>query len=136
MSTSLPTNLPVALRTARRQFDRWRRRQPKRTRLPEELWQKAVALAGKHGRNKTASALGLKYHSLKKRIEATATGVSKSEKARSEFMELLPSSMAIPSIECTIELEDGGGTTVRMHVKGARIADLVSFACGFRSGRA
>jgi len=71
MKTRQPANLPTALSTARCQFDRWRSRQPQRTRLPEELWRKAVVLARKHGLNKTASALGLKYYSLKKRIEAT-----------------------------------------------------------------
>jgi hypothetical protein len=32
-------------------------------------------------------------------------------------------------------LEDEGGTTMRMHVRGARMADLASFARGFRSSR-
>jgi len=54
-----------------------------------------------------------------------------------EFLELLPSPpVTTPSIECTIELEDGSGTTMRMHVKGARMADLASFAHGFRGSRA
>jgi len=109
---------------------------PNGPRLPEELWRKAAALARKHGLNKTASALGLKYDSLKKRIEAKATGVSKSEKVPCEFVELLPSPMIAPSLECTIEVQDGGGTTVRIHVKGVRMADLVSFASAFRSPRA
>lgn len=107
----------------------------KRTRLPKELWQQAVALAKEHGLNKTARALGLKYYSLKKHLEATATDESKPAEARREFMELLPTPVASPSIECTIELEDGSGATMRMHVKGARMADLASFACVFRSGR-
>ena len=135
MSTSPPTNLPVALRTARRQFDRWRSRHRPRARLPEELWHKAVTLARRHGLNKTASALGLKYYSLKKRIEAKATGLSKSEEIPCEFVELLPSPMTVPSIECTIELDDGCGATVRMHVKGIRMVDLASFASAWRSAR-
>ena len=69
MITRQPANIPIALSTARRQFDRWRSRQSsKRARLPEELWQKAVALAREHGLNKTACALGLKYHSLKSKV--------------------------------------------------------------------
>jgi len=135
MSTSEATNLPVALRTARRQFDRWRTRHRPRARLPEELWRKAAGLARKHGLNKTARALGLKYYSLKKRMEAKAARLSKSEKGPCEFVELLPSPMTAPSLECTIEWQDGSGTTVRMHVKGARMADLVSFASAFGSRR-
>ena len=138
MSTKQPANIPIALSTARRQFDHWRSQQPnKRTRLPKEFWQQAVALAKEHGLNKTARALGLKYYALKKHLEATATDESKQAEARREFLELLPSPVTTsPSIECTIELEDGSGTTMRMHIKGARMADLASFACGFRSSRA
>ena len=136
MSTREPANIPMALSRARRQFDRWRRRQRnKRARLPEDLWQKAAALAHKHGLNKTARALGLKYDSLKKHLEATATDPSEPGGTQCGFLELLPSPVTTPSIECTIELDDGGGTTIRMHVRGARMADLASFARGFRSSR-
>ena len=63
MSTIQPANIPVALSTARRQLDHWRsRHRRKRARLPQELWQKAVALARQHGLNKTARALGLNYY--------------------------------------------------------------------------
>jgi hypothetical protein len=136
MSTRQPANIPAALSTARHQLDRWRSRQPnKRARLPEDLWQNAVALVRTHGLNKTARALGLKYESLKKHLQATATDPSEPGGTQCEFLELLPSPVTSPSIECTIELEDGDGTTVRMHVRGARMADLASFARGFRSSR-
>jgi len=136
MSTRQPANIPMALSRARRQFDRWRSRQPnKRARLPEDLWQKAVALAHKYGLNKTARALGLKYYSLKRHLEAAATDRTEPGGTQCGFLELLPSPVTTPSIECTIELEDGGGTTMRMHVKGACMADLASFARGFRSSQ-
>lgn len=136
MSTSPPTNLPVALRTARRQLDRWRSRHRPHTRLPEELWRKAMTLARKHGLNRTASALGLKYYSLKKRVEATVGDLSKGKEAPCEFVEFLAGPMAARSCECMIELDDGRGATVRIHVKGVRMADLASFVSVWRSGRA
>jgi len=136
MSTRPLTNIPMALSRARRQLDRWRSRQrTQRARLPEDLWQNAVALAHEHGLNKTARALGLKYDSLKKRLGATTTGQSESRGTQCEFLELLPSPVTTSSIECTIEFEEGKGSTMRMHVKGVRMADLASFARGFRSGR-
>jgi hypothetical protein len=104
--------------------------------LPQELWSKAVTLAREHGLNKTARTLGLKYDSLKKHLEATPPGASGAGRARPEFMELLPREMMPSSIECTIELEDGGGVKMRMHVKGVGAPDLVSFARVFRDGRA
>ncbi|MEW6404800.1 MAG: hypothetical protein AB1649_23635 [Chloroflexota bacterium] len=136
MSTRQPANIPAALSTARQQLDRWRSRQPtERTRLPEDLWRKAVALAHKHGVNKTARALGLKYESLKKHLQATAADESKAGQGRCEFLELRPSPVRTSSVRWTIELDDGGGTTMRMHVKGACMADLASFVRGFRSPR-
>jgi len=127
------SNMPKALSEARRQLDHWRSQRPsKRTRLPKEFWQQAVTLAKDHGLNKTTRALGLKYYSLKKHLEASAIDELKPAKTQGEFLELLPS----PAIDCTIELEDGSGVRMRMHIKGASIVDLASFACGFRSSRA
>lgn len=136
MSPRPPANVPTPLSLARRQFDQWRRRQRGRKRLPRELWSNAVALAREHGINKTARTLGLKYDSLKKHLEATPPGALGLGTAGTEFLELLPREMMPSSIECTIEWEEGSGGKMRMHVKGASTADLVSLARGLRDGRA
>jgi hypothetical protein len=136
MSTSQSKHVPVALRTVRRQLDRWRSRHRPHARLPEELWREATALAHEHGVNKTAGALGLKYDSLKKHLEAASSEISDPKKARPAFVEL-PSREILPSsLECTIELEDGHGATIRLHVRGVRVGDLVSFTRLLRDGRA
>jgi hypothetical protein len=131
MSPRLPANVPTPLSLARRQFDQWRHRQQGRKRLPRELWSNAVALAREHGINKTARILGLKYDSLKKHFAAAPPEAS----GPAEFIELLPRTMVPSSIECVIELEDSHGGKMRMHVKGASIADLASLARGWRDGR-
>ncbi len=137
MSSSPPVNLPVALRTARRRLDRWRSRQPKRTRLPADLWQKAVRLAQEHGLNRTATALGLKYESLKKHLEAAGTPERlDSASVRPTFIELLPGGLTALRPECTIEWANEGGTTIRMHVRGIGVDDLVVLARDCRDGRA
>lgn len=133
MSTSAPAKLPVALGTACRQFDRWRRQHRPRTRLPEELWQRAATPARRHGLNRTASVLGLKYYSLKKRMAEPVGDASKREETSCDFVEFLPAPTAAGSCECTIELDDGWGATVRIHVKGVHLADLASFASAWRS---
>ena len=142
MSTKQPANLPIALSTARRQFDHWRSQQPnKRTRLPKELWQQAVALAKEHGLNKTARALGLKYYSLKKHLDETGTDALVAAKPTPDFIELLPGTMtpggmAKQQVDCMIEWVDGSDVTVRMHIKGAGLSDLTSLARVFRSSQA
>jgi len=129
-------DMAPALGLARREFEQWRRRRSGRKRLPRELWEKAVALAREHGINRTARTLGLKYASLKKHLEVAPPEASGPGTTRPEFIELLPREMMPSSLECTIELENASGGKMRMHVKGASMADLASFARGFRDGRA
>ena len=136
MSTRQPASIPIALSAARHQFDHWRSQQPnKRTRLPKELWQQAVALAKEHGLNKTARALGLKYYSLKKHLDETIADDLMPAKTKPDFIEFVPGVMTPGSVECTIEWVDGSDVTVRMHIKGAGLSELASVAGVFRSGR-
>jgi len=136
MSRRQPTNLPPALSRARRQLDRWRSRQRnKRARLPEELWQKAVVLARKHGLNRTAYALGLKYDSLRKHLDKTGVDALVPAQTQPDFIELLPGTMTSGGVECMIEWVEGHNTTVRMHIKGAGLSELTALAGVFRSGR-
>ena len=137
MSTRPPTNIPMALSRARRKFDHWRSQQSnKRARLPKELWQQAVALAQDHGLNKTARALGLKYDSLKKHLEAASTEISGPHKARPGFLELLPESLKPTSLQCTITLDDGSAGPIQMHVQGIGVGDLVALMRTLRESRA
>ena len=87
MRTRQPANIPIALSTARRQFDHWRSQQcNKHPRLPKELWSQAVALAKEHGLNKTACVLGLKYYSLKKHLDQTSADDLIPAKAKPDFI--------------------------------------------------
>lgn len=136
MSTKHSTNIPIALSEARRQLDHWRSQQPnKRTRLPKELWQQAVALAKEHGLNKTARALNVKYDSLKKHLHETGADERCSAKPQPDFIELLPGTMTSGGVECVIEWADDVGATVRMHIKDAGLSELTALARVFRSGR-
>ena len=135
MNTKRSSEIPTALSEARRQLDHWRSQQPsKRTRLPEEFWRRAVALAQQYGLNKTARALKVKYESLKKRLEQGGAEERHSAKAQTEFIELLPASIKPGAVECMLEWADGCGATVRMHMRGAGPSELSAVAGVFRSG--
>jgi hypothetical protein len=136
MSTRQQATLRRILSTARRQFDQWRSQHSKHARLPQELWRQAAALAREHGLNKTSRALGLKYYSVKKHLDQMTTDQAIPAKAEPDFIELLPGVITPGIIECTIEWADGGGSTLRMHIKGAGLSELASLAGVFRGGRA
>jgi hypothetical protein len=93
-------------------------------------------VAREHGLNKTARALGLKYYSLKKHLDEMTAEQLVPAKAEPDFIELMPGVMTSGTIECTIEWADGGGSTVRMHIKGAGLSELASLAGVLRDGRA
>ena len=64
---SNPT-IPEAILQLQRQLEQFRSTQPRRTKLPESLWQAAVELARQHGVYPVAHPLRLDYTGLKKRL--------------------------------------------------------------------
>ena len=60
--------IPEAIVQLQRQLDQFRSTQPRRTKLPEPLWQAAVELARQHGIYSVAHPLRLDYMGLKKRL--------------------------------------------------------------------
>jgi hypothetical protein len=90
----------------------------------------AVRVARLQGLCRTVSALGLDYYSLKKRLaaadgngEATNRGASD---PRATFVELAAPPIACR--QCTIELDDGGGTTLRVQLAGYDAADVAALS--------
>jgi hypothetical protein len=69
--------IPEAIVQLQRQLDQFRSTQPRRTKLPESLWQAAVELARQYGIYPVAHPLQLDYMGLKKRLG----GVSSRRKA-------------------------------------------------------
>jgi hypothetical protein len=88
-------------------------------------------MAGKHGIHCRAKALRVNYYSLKKRVEHTAVAaVVPAEPAVTTFLELAPPA-PLGSCECTVELEDGDGAKMRVHLKGSHTPDLTALSRSF-----
>jgi len=62
------TPIPETIVQLQRQLDQFRSSQPRRTKLPEPLWQAAVELARQHVIYPVAHPLRLDYMQLKKRL--------------------------------------------------------------------
>jgi hypothetical protein len=120
-------------RAAQRLAD-WRRTRPKGARIPEPLWKLATELAQTEGLWRTARTLRLDYYQLKKRVDAATdqSRAAKPGKHNPTFVELAPSLVAMPG-KCMIELEQGDGSRMRIHLEGCRAPDLVALCNSFWS---
>src|ERR1700730_7070117 len=85
-----------------RQLDQFRSTRPRRTKLPESLWQAAVELAPQHGIYSVAHPLRLDYRGLKKRLGEPSSHRRKTP--REAFVELITPHPATVE-ECVIEVE-------------------------------
>jgi hypothetical protein len=138
MSTSKTRDLPAALDGVRRRFEDWRRARRARSRIPNSLWAAAVRAAGRWGIHRTARALRLDYYSLKDRVEQHSAASPAETADGAAFLELPPPAVGgfvpvpVGRCECTLELEDAGGTKMRVSLKGVPTPDLAALCRSFR----
>jgi hypothetical protein len=124
---SIPIPEPIA--QLQRQLDQFRSSQPRRTKLPESLWQAAVELARQHGVYSVAHPLRLDYMGLKKRLAAVPSLRRKTSKPA--FVELIAPHPATLE-ECMIELESSGGNKMRIQWKTSAPPDWTSLLRAWR----
>ena len=98
--------IPEPIVQLQRQLDQFRSTQPRRTKLPESLWQAAVELARQHGVYSVAHPLRLDYMGLKKRLGGLPARQRKATKPA--FVELIAPHPATLE-ECVIEFESSRG---------------------------
>jgi hypothetical protein len=116
----------------------WRRTRAKRTKMPEELWTAAVALAREHGLYAAAHGLGVSYDSLKQRLHGSKAS-KREPKAGSAaaFVEIgAPLSFGGGAGAPTLELTDNDGSKLAVRLAANEIVDIVALAREFWSRRA
>jgi hypothetical protein len=117
--------IPEAILQLQRQLDQFRSTQPRRTKLPESLWQAAVELARQHGIYPVAHPLRLDYMGLKKRLGGIP--VLRRKATKPAFVELIA-----PQEECVIEFEAPSGNKMRVQWKASTPRDWVSLLRAWR----
>ena len=135
-SRPISSRMPKSIVRVQQRFERWRRFGKKtktagRSRIPEELWRAAVEVAIEHGAYKAACALRLNHTALKARLPERS-----GERGRSvegAFVELVPAALS-GDAECVVDLEDGRGTRMRIHLRGGMTPDLASMTRAFCEG--
>jgi hypothetical protein len=143
---------PGPLAKAARRFQRWRKYRSGH-RIPDPLWEIALALAKSFGLAQTTRALGLNYETLKKRLQAQKKPGPAPSPVPPEFVEILPSSnkpgqlpalspafsfpptSPAPTPPCLLELLRPDGMQFRVHLPEAQALDLASLTREFWGGR-
>lgn len=116
-------NVTSHLSKLNERFTAWRRVRKRGERIPPSLWRAASQCAVNYGLNRTAKALRLDYYSLKKHLDAQTTSTPQT----------LPF-VTVPTLptgavsECLIELQSGTGASIRVHLKGAHVPDLLALS--------
>jgi len=145
MAARKAREIPAALEKTRRWLERWRQSRAAKSRIPERLWDAAVKMAERYGLARTASVLRLDYYRLKNRLEQNAASRCEAPAAavKTTFIQLpLPaepaSSRPAPILpapaECVVELDNGAGAKMRIHLKGAEAPDLAALSRSFFGG--
>jgi len=116
--------IPEAILQLQRQLDQFRITQPRRTKLPESLWQAAVELARQYGVYPVAHPLRLDYMGLKKRL---GVPMVQRKATKPAFVELIA-----PQEECVIEFEAPSGNKMRVPWKTSTPGDWVSLLRAWR----
>ena len=126
MRTRQRGELPNDLAQGRCRFQAWRERRQGTRRIPQPLWDLAVHLVSQHGLSRTATALGLDYYRLKKRVESDG---QKPPSRSPAFVEL--SAPVVVGKQALFELDNGAGATMRVQLLGYEAADVEALARRF-----
>ena len=118
-ATAQTPEVSITLEEARHEFEQWRATRPKgRSRIPGELWQRAIELVGCHTVNEVARSLSLNHSELKSRYEAEHSPAAAAVAADPpRFVELSWEAPAIAVTGCLLEVEGSGGRKLKVSVQ-------------------
>lgn len=108
-----------------RRIQQWRQTREKRSRMPEPLWDSAVALAREYGLYATAQGLRVSYGSLKTRMTA-ASQLRRPGAPTTRFVELGPAAPfgAEQGAAAVVELTGRDGQKLTLRLVSANELDL------------
>jgi hypothetical protein len=116
-------SLPESITELRAQLEEFRATHPRRTRLPESVWQSATELARCYGLYVVARSLRLDYGTLKRRVNgSTLPCRSRQKKSSPQFVELVGTARASVD-EYVIEFTSTRGAQLRVHCRSSTPPD-------------
>ena len=129
------TTLPPDVERVRDQIEAWRQTRERRTRMPEELWQAAAALAREHAAWPVSQALPVRHDGLKRRLAETETGADVPSVSPG-FVDLGPISSSVGSApsgcpEAVVELTQADGTRLTVRLSSRTAIDVRALVDAF-----
>jgi len=113
-----------------RELEEYRRSRPRRAKLPESIWEAAVALAHEHGLYAVTQALRLDYMGLKKRVRSYVAS-RRPANSKPVFVELITPPPARREA-CLIEFESTRGDKMRIHWPASSAPDWTALLRAWR----
>lgn len=133
MGRSKRSALPARVREVRHRIDHWRKTRKKRSPMPEDLWESAVALARVHGVYSMSQALRVSYESLRSRVGDAPRKASGRGSGSAGFIELDPAQL-VGGAEprgTEVELVDKEGAKMIVRLAGGGDLDVLALAGAF-----
>jgi len=128
--------LPAGVNLLRKRIDEWRRTRDRRTAMPADLWEEAVALARPGRAWAVARALRVNFQALQRRIAETAPGAPGPGAATGTFVEFSGAQVlgAAPggTTGTVVELSDGGGIRMTVRLTAGAALDVPRLVAAFR----
>lgn len=109
----------------------WRGQHQTPARIPEGIWNEAVALARELGVGPVARALKLDFASLKKRVTGAGARVVRSSTTTTTFVELLSGAEGLGA--CTLELQSVASGHIRLTMQNPGPGALAALLKGLGS---
>ena len=114
----------------------WRKTRLRSSRIPEDLWSRAIELAERHGIAKVAVALKLDYTSLKRRLASTATATTTAKRPAAGVRSSAPSAdfveldfgLPLAPATCVLVLSDRHGRALRIELPRAASSEIAEVA--------
>ena len=130
--------LPARVKLLGKRIDEWRRTRDRRTAMPANLWEEAVALARPGRAWAVARALRVNFQALQRRIAESAPGTPSPGAATGTFVELsgaqILGASAGGATGTVVELSDGGGIRMTVRLAASAELDVSRLVAAFRQG--
>lgn len=118
----------LTLADVQEQFEHWRTTRQQRSPIPQELWDAALSLVGRHSTLEISKALNLAHSKLKQRINFPSSSESPPPP---DFVKVgIVQQPTVPP-SCVLEVSDKNGAAMRVSMTGVPCLNIMELVEAF-----